>query len=183
MMRRALLLAAIAAGLAPAIALAPSGAQAHGPTRQKTSATVTIDAPAAKVWAVVGNFQDMGWHPAVAKTEGTGGTAVGATRALVLASGGRIEEALTKYNAEARSLSYEITAVDVKVLPVANYSSTISVKEDGGKAIVEWRGAFYRGYMNNDPPPGLDDEAAIKAVDALYKAGLDALKKKVESGS
>ena len=48
---------------------------------------------------------------------------------------------------------------------------------------MEWRGAFYRGYPNNDPPPELSDEAAIKAVSGLYRAGLDALKKKLEQGS
>jgi hypothetical protein len=36
--------------------------------------------------------------------------------------------------------------------------------------------------MNNDPPPELSDEAAVKAVKGVYRAGLDALKKKVEAG-
>jgi hypothetical protein len=72
----------------------------------------------------------------------------------------------------------------VKVLPVTNYSSTITVTPaEGGKSTVEWRGAFYRGYPNNDPPPELNDEAAVKAVSGVYRAGLDALKTKVESGS
>ena len=35
----------------------------------------------------------------------------------------------------------------------------------------------------NDPPPELNDEAAIKAVSGLYRLGLEALKKKIESGS
>jgi hypothetical protein len=47
---------------------------------------------------------------------------------------------------------------------------------------VEWKGAFYRGYMNNDPPPELSDEAAQKAVAAFQKEGLDALKTKLEGG-
>ena len=53
---------------------------AHGPTRQKVVETVEINLPPDKVWEVIGNFQDMGWHPAVAKTEGTGGNDAGATR-------------------------------------------------------------------------------------------------------
>lgn len=36
---------------------------------------------------------------------------------------------------------------------------------------------------NNDPPPELSDEAAVKAVSELYRGGLAALKKKIESGS
>ena len=71
---------------------------------------------------------------------------------------------------------------DVKVLPVKNYSSILSVKGEGDKSTVEWRGAFYRGFMNNDPPPELNDEAAKKAVTGVYRTGLDALKQKLEAG-
>ena len=163
-------------GLLPAVALA------HGPSRQKVVETIEINAPADKVWAVIGNFQDMGWHPAFAKTEGTGGNDANATRKLTLASGGTIEEKLNKYDTDGKSLSYEITSVDVKVVPVSNYSSTISVKGDGDKSTVEWKGAFYRGYVNNDPPPELSDEAAVKAITGVFKDGLAALKKKIEGG-
>ena len=52
----------------------------------------------------------------------------------------------------------------------------------GGKSNVEWKGAFYRGYMNNDPPPELSDEAATKAVIAFQTEGLAALKAKLERG-
>lgn len=158
-------------------------ANAHGPTRQKAAATITINAPADKVWAIVANFQDMSWHPAIAKTEGEGGNSVGAKRKLTLASGGTIDEELTKYSAEKRSFAYEIKAVDVKVLPVNNYSSSITVSEEGGKSVVEWKGAFYRGFMNNDPPPELSDEAAVAAVNGVYTTGLTALKKKAEGGN
>ena len=51
---------------------------------------------------------------------------------------------------------------------------------DGGGAKVTWKGAFYRGYMNNDPPPELNDEAAVKAVTGLYRAGLENLKSVAE---
>jgi hypothetical protein len=171
-MRRALIVAALS--------LVPAAAFAHGPSRQKVVEKIEIDAPPAKVWAIVGNFQDMSWHPAVAKTEGTGGNGPDAKRKLTLKSGGTIDETLTKYDAEGMSLAYKIDQVDVKVLPVNNYSASISVKEEGGKAIVEWKGAFYRGFMNNDPPPELSDEASLKAVTGIYKTGLAALKAKAE---
>lgn len=159
-------------------------AEAHGPPRKKVTETVEVNLPPEKVWAVVGNFQDMGWHPAVAKTEGQGGNAPKATRVLTLQGGGTIDEELDKYDAEKMSLAYLITRVDVKVLPVTNYYSWLSVKPaEGGKSLVEWRGAFYRGYPNNDPPPDLDDETAIKAVTGVYRAGLDHLKKTLEGGS
>ncbi|MBT9288985.1 SRPBCC family protein [Prosthecodimorpha staleyi] len=169
---------------AAAVALVAATADAHGPTRQKVTETIEINAPAAKVWAVIGNFQDMSWHPAVAKGEGKGGNEINATRTLTLQGGAVIpEETLEKYDAAGMNYSYRITKEDVKVLPVTNYTSRIAVTEEGGKAKVEWRGAFYRGFPNNDPPPELNDEAAIKAVKGVYSSGLEALKKKVESGS
>lgn len=162
----------------------PLAALAHGPTRQKTVVTIEINAAPEKVWAVIGNFQDMSWHPAIQKTEGKGGNGEGATRVLTLGPGAVIAEEINKYDAAKMMYSYKITDVDVKVLPVTNYSSTITVSAaDGGKSSVEWKGAFYRGFPNNDPPPELSDEAAVAAMTGVYQAGLDALKKKVETGS
>ncbi len=172
---------ALAVGLA-VLALLPVAASAHGPSRQKVTETVEINAPPDKVWKVIGNFQDMSWHPAVTKVEGQGGNDANATRTLTLKSGGTIAEKLDGYNAAKMTYKYEITGVDVKVLPVNNYSSSLSVKDSGGKSTVEWKGAFYRGFMNNDPPPELNDEAAVKAVTGVYRTGLDALKQKLEAG-
>jgi len=173
----------IAAALA---ALAIAGAAfAHGPTRQKVRESIEINAPPARVWAAMGNFQDMSWLPPVGKTDGQKGNDIEATRRLTLTTGDTVDEELYKYDAEKMSYSYRITAVDVKALPVTNYSSTITVSAagDGKTSLVEWNGAFYRGYPNNEPPPELSDEAAVKAVSGLYRLGLEALKKKIESGS
>lgn len=156
----------------------PAVAQAHGPTRQKITVTTEVAAAPAEVWAVIGDFQDMNWHPAVHATTGDGGNDIDATRLLRLgaADGPTISEVLYKYSAEKMSYSYRITEVLVEVLPVTNYSSHLTVKPlDTGGSLIEWRGAFYRGYPNNDPPPELNDEAAIAAVTAVYEAGLDAL--------
>ena len=173
------------ASLFLAIFIVPAIVFAHGPTRQKMTETVEIKAPPEKVWAVIGNFQDMSWHPAVERTEGAGGNAIEATRVLFLKGGAdaRIDEVLYKYNTDKMSYSYRITAVDVKVLPVTNYSSHLTVKPAGDGSLVEWRGAFYRGYPNNDPPPELNEEAAIKAVTGVYRAGLDNLKAMLEAPS
>lgn len=166
---------------AVSLLLSPLVAEAHGPTRKKVTETVDIAAPAAKVWAAIGNFQDMSWHPAVTSSTGEGGNTINATRKLVLQGGGTIDELLYKYEPEKMSYSYRIAEVDVKVLPVTNYSSTLEVEPiDATHSKVTWRGAFYRGYPNNDPPPELSDEAAITAVTGVYRAGLDALKAKLE---
>ncbi len=185
--RRAIGLAVVAL---LALGLSPY-AQAHGPTRKKVIETITINATPDKVWKVMGNFQDMSWVPGVKSTTGTGGNSIDpknddnevAKRTITLDNGGTINEGLYKYDAAEHKYSYRIDKVDVKVLPVNDYSSTISVEStDGGKtSTVEWRGAFYRGYMNNDPPPELSDEASMAAVRGLYKHGLENLKKKVEA--
>ncbi len=173
----------LSAVVAAAVMLSPLAADAHGPTRKKVSETVEIAAPAEKVWAAIGNFQDMSWHPVIGSTAGQGGNAVDATRKLTLKGGGTIDEMLYKFEPEKKSYSYRITDVDVKVLPVTNYSSTITVEPiDATHSKVEWKGAFYRGYPNNDPPPELSDEAAVTAVTGVYRAGLDALKAKLEKG-
>ena len=151
---------------------------AHGPTRQKVTLTAEVAADPAEVWAAIGNFQDMSWHPAVFSTTGENGNAIDATRLLTLAeeNGPTIDEVLYKFSDEKMSYSYRITAVKVEVLPVTNYSSHLTVKpRDGGGSLIEWRGAFYRGYPNNDPPENLNDAAAIAAVTGVYQAGLDAL--------
>jgi hypothetical protein len=176
-----LMVRAVALGLA-VLALFPTLASAHGPSRQKVTETVEINAPADKVWAVIGNFQDMSWHPAIAKLEGSGGNDANATRTLTLTSGGTIDEKLLSNDPAKKIYKYEITKVDPKVLPVNNYSASLGVKGEGDKSTVEWKGAFYRGFMNNDPPPELNDEAAVKAVKGVYRGGLDALKTKVEAG-
>ncbi len=156
----------------------PGLAFAHGPSRQKVTLSVDVAAAPADVWAVIGNFQDMSWHPAVFSTTGEGGNDIDATRVLTLGQEGgpTISEVLYKYDAEKMTYSYRITDVKVEVLPVTNYSSHLTVTPTAtGGSHIEWRGAFYRGYPNNDPPPELNDEAAIAAVTGVYQAGLDAL--------
>ena len=171
-MNRRTLLAAVALAALPSLALG------HGPTRQKITVTAEVAATPEEVWAAVGNFQDMSWHPAVHSSTGVNGNEIDATRVLTLgaADGPTIAEVLYKYSTEKMSYSYRITEVAVETLPVTNYSSHLTVKpRDGGGALIEWRGAFYRGYPNNDPPEHLNDQAAIDAVTGVYQLGLDAL--------
>lgn len=164
-------------GVGLGLALFASAAEAHGPSRQKTSQEVLIDATPDEVWAKIGHFNDLGWHPAVFSTEAPDGDKIGGSRTLTLgaADGPKLIEELTKYDAAKRSYSYRISKDEIEILPVTNYSSTLKVEDRDGKALVTWSGAFYRGHPNNNPPPELSDEAAIKAVNDLYRAGLDAL--------
>src|ERR1700730_18569433 len=50
-----------------------SAAWGHGPSRQKITEPVEINAAPAKVWAAIADFHDISWLPGVAKTTGEGG--------------------------------------------------------------------------------------------------------------
>jgi mxaD protein len=157
----------------------PFTAAAHGPSPMKTVETVTIKAPAAKVWALVGDFNGMPkWHPAVkeSKIEEKDGATY---RTLTLQDGGKIFEKLKDKNDKEMQLKYEIVE---GVIPVSGYNSKITVKDAGnGETTVEWFGRYYRKYVLNPPiPPGEDDESAQKAIDGIYKSGLANLKKVAE---
>lgn len=172
----------LAIALAATITGAP--ADAHGPSRQKVTETVEVAAPPEEVWARIGRFGDMSWHPVVFSTDAPQGDEIGSIRVLTLgaADGPTITEELYKHDPAKMTYSYRINAVDVAVLPVTNYSSHLTVKPGAaGGSLVEWRGAFYRGFPNNDPPPELNDEAAVKGVTDVYRAGLDALKQELEA--
>ena len=156
-----------------------SGTHAHGPTRQKVVEKITIDASADAVWAKIKNFDALkDWHPAVAASPADKGNSEGSVRNIALKGGGALVETLESHSDAQKKYSYR--AANGGALPVTNYTSTIQVTGDGAKASVEWRGAFYRAFPNNDPPPELNDEAAVKAITGVYQGGLANLKKLVE---
>ncbi len=144
----------------------------------KVKEEVTINAPSAKVWEKVSNFNDLGaWHPAVKTTEITNGenNKVGAERLLTLQDGGTINERLLAYNANAKTFSYSIIE---GVLPVSNYESKVTVKPIGkDKSVVTWEGKFKRKDVSANPAEGQDDATAVKVITSVYRGGLDNLKK------
>jgi carbon monoxide dehydrogenase subunit G len=162
------------AALAACLALAAGMAEAHGPARQKTDQSVTLDATPDEVWAVVGDFADMSWYPGVVSVEATG-TEKGATRVRRLEDGQTVTEELTKLDPAKHAISIRYTADNLSVMPATNYAYHITITDEGGKAGLDWKGAFYRAYPLNDPPPDQNDEAAIAAVTAAHQKGIDAL--------
>ena len=118
-----------------------------------------------EVWKLIGGFNALpDWHPAVEKSELE---EEGSMRRLDLAGGGTIIEKLTKLDDKERRYSYSI--VD-SPLPVANYVSTISVKDDGeGNTRVEWSSEF--------EAEGAAENEAMDVVAGIYQAGFDNLKK------
>jgi hypothetical protein len=177
-MRRTLLAAAVGVHL---LATVPGAALAHGPTRQKVTETITINAAPDAVWARVKDFGAMNtWHPAVEACAAPDGNKIGSRRTLALKGGGSVVEELESHSDADKSFSYRMK--EAGPIPVTNYSSTFAVKPGSaaGTTLVEWRGAFYRGFPNNDPPPDKNDDAAVAAVTGIYKSGLANLKAVVE---
>ena len=156
--------------------LLPATALAHGPTRQKVIKEININAAPADVWKLVSDWNNWAaWHPAIESSTATAANEVGSVRTLKLKGGGQLVEEIEGLDAEAMTLKYR--AKDGGALPVTNYTSAVIVKAaDGGGTTVTWRGAFYRGFPNNDPPPDQNDEAAVAAVTGVYESGLANLK-------
>jgi hypothetical protein len=146
---------AVAAGAA----LLMSGFAAHA---LDTSAKVTSKLSADALWAKIGDFCGIAkWHPALEKCELS---ADGKTRTLSLKGGGTIVEALTKLDAAGKSYTYSIISGP---LPVANYSSTITVSVDDAGSVVTWTGKY--------DAKGAPDADAQKVIQGVYDSGLKGL--------
>lgn len=169
-------------------------ASAHGPVRQKFKESIKINAPTNVVWDKLHDFGVVNWLPMVESVDASGGNKKGASRVLTLKDGKTISEELKKYDEKKMSYSYKITDMTVvktihhsgadepiKVLPVTDYVATIMVKEDGKGSEVTWKAAYYRGYMNNNPPAELNEDAAKNAIQTVFLAGLENLKSMAES--
>jgi len=147
----------------------------------KVSKETTIDAPADQVWQKIRNFDGLAtWHPALASDQIVAGknNEVGAQRLLTLKDGGTIKEKLLGFDDKGHSYKYSILE---GVLPVSDYTSTISVKSAGkDKSTVTWSGNFKRKNTGDNPAENENDETATKTIGSVYQGGLDNLKKMVE---
>ena len=131
----------------------------------KVDMTMDLNVAADELWKLIGGFNALpDWHPAVEKSELED---EGSVRKLSLAGGGTIVEKLVKKSDTERLYSYTI---EDSPLPVANYTSTIRVMDDGkGNSQVEWSSEF--------TPKGVSDNDAIQVIQGIYQAGFDNLKK------
>ncbi|MDO9106565.1 MAG: SRPBCC family protein [Methylovulum sp.] len=172
----------------PAIAfssalLFPLLSLAHGPTPQKAKESVSINAPIATVWETVKAFGSIAnWHPDIKQSTGDGKHESGGTRTITLQNGGQLLEELDYYSDKDHEYSYRLKTENVQAFPASSYSVTLKVLPgiDTGNSNVELKSRFYRGDTGNTPPEHLNDEAAVKAMNAFFKNGLDGLKQKLE---
>ena len=138
---------------ATAAAMVPAAVWAHGPTRQKVTLTTEVAAPPDEVWAAIGNFDDMSWHPAVFSTEGNGGNTIDATRLLTLGQEGgpTIAEVLYKFSDEKMSYSYRITDVAVEVIgDMAMFTGRVAMHVVAGGRDVNIDGRYSAIWVKRD---------------------------------
>ncbi|MCG2576700.1 SRPBCC family protein [Dechloromonas sp. XY25] len=166
--------------VATALSLAWAGNALAERPLLKVEERIQVAASPAKVWAVVGQFGDLGWHPVIASTEITKGKdgRKGAERTLTAKDGAKFVEELLARSDGALSLKYRIVSAP---LPVSDYVSTLKVSsaKDGG-SIIAWSSQFRR--KDEKPVEGADDTGVRKIVSGIYTSGLDNLKKQLEAG-
>src|SRR5581483_7409536 len=126
----------------------------------------SIAAPAAKVWALLGDFGGVAkWGGAMLQTCTVEGSGVGAVRTIGLAGGGSIQERCEGYDEAGRALTYSI--VGKSPIPIRNYVSTCRVVEVGPKeSRVDWEGRF--------EPDGVTEEQAQQMIRGIYAGGIAA---------
>lgn len=177
------LLGMIAITLLP---LVPLTAAAHGAAALRFEKSVTIKAPAAKVWALLKDFgNEQAWHSGVESTkvetkkDENGDDAT--YRTVKLKNGGTMYEKLRSADDAGMRLKYEYI-LEKSTLQFANFYPTISVTANGGDAVVTVKGSYTRADSSNIPKPEQNDDAATKAINEFFDAGFASLKSVAESG-
>lgn len=164
------------------ISLLASGFSVAAAPQLQVKKSITIAAPADKVWEAAKNFNGLNtWHPALASDEIVSGTnnTVGAVRLLTLKGGGTVKEKLLAFDEAGHRYRYAIVE---SVLPVSHYTSSFIVTSTGNdKTLVTWSGRFKRKNLGDAPADNENDKAAIDTVSGVYQSGLDNLKKIVEA--
>ncbi len=151
----------------------------HGPSRQKVSESIEINASAEEVWKIVSDFKNFKWNPTITETSAESNKA-GSERVIKFKTGETIKQKLEKINQKKMMINWRILETDNKILPVNSYAAKVFVKSQDNKTIVQYKSGFYRGFMGNDPPPELNDENSKKLVKTFITENLKGLKQIIE---
>ena len=134
-----------------------------------------IDAPAAKVWEKVRDFNALPrWHPRIRESRienGEPSDKVGCVRDFRLQNGDRLREKLLGLSDYDMFCTYSILE---SPMPLTDYMATLRLTPitDGDRTFIEWTAEF-----------DCAAEAAAELVDGIgnnvFQAGFDALKRQM----
>lgn len=138
-------------------------------------ASSVIDAPAAKVWEKVRDFNALPrWHPRIRESRIENGEPpdkIGCVRDFRLQNGDRLREKLLGLSDYDMFCTYAILE---SPMPLTNYMATLRLTpvSDGNRTFIEWTAEF-----------DCAAEAATDLVDGIgsnvFQAGFDALKRQM----
>ena len=124
-------------------------------------AETTIGRPADEVWAVIGNYGELGWMPGVDTCELD---PANADERILGMFGMRIVERQFERDDAERTLTYGIVDGDMK--PEV-HRATISVDSEGANSLVTW--------------DVTTDDGMVEVMQGAYQGALGALKEKLEA--
>jgi uncharacterized protein YndB with AHSA1/START domain len=138
-------------------------------------ASSVIDAPAAKVWEKVRDFNALPrWHPRIRESRienGEPSDKIGCVRDFRLQNGDRLREKLLGLSDYDMFCTYSILE---SPMPLTDYMATLRLTpiSDGNRTFIEWTAEFECAV-----------EAAAELMDGIgnnvFQAGFDALKRQM----
>ena len=131
---------------------------------QTVAESVVVEAPAEKVWALIGGFGAM-WHPLIAQIRLTG-AGVGQLRTVETTDGKVIIERLDATDNARRQYRYS----GVSGMGASNYTGILEVAPKGSGSSVTWRVQ----YLSDGQPTLIIRTIVV----TLQKVGLESLKKR-----
>jgi hypothetical protein len=135
-------------------------------------ATGEIDAPADVVYELLADFGDVGWMRGVTRVE-VEGKGPGMRRSIFAGGDEAVVEELESVDPGALRVSYTIPHNNP--LPVADYqASCTAVDLGGGRSRLDWEADF--------TPVGVDEDAAVARVEAMYGVLIGWVKSALEEG-
>lgn len=118
------------------------------------------------VWETIRDFKAINRYATgitQCKMEGDG---IGSIRKLTVASG-EILERLESLDDQAKEITYSLIK---SPLPIESCQSTMSLSYvDEGKCSIKWSSSF--------EPDGVPEKEAIRVLSAVYKSGIEGLKR------
>ena len=145
---------------------------------QKVVRSTVIDAPIARVWAVLRDFNSHDqWHDVVdsSRIEGSDRSdQVGCVRSFSLKDGNRIREQLLTLSDSDYKSTYCIVEASV---PLQRYVATVTLKPvtDGNRTFWHWESTFAT-------PPGMERELHDMVAQGVYEAGFENLRRHLRAG-